>query len=132
MNYTNINGINFQEYHLSQNVLVPLKDKLDLSSDSETDKILKFQTELENNEKKLNSNSFQNQHQNSNLFHFSFSDNLIESDKKHVLKNKINSSEYNNILYTYYMILSCLNFHIVNYSQKNFQTMNFQYNEFHL
>ena len=97
MNYTNINGINFQEYHLSQNVLVPLKDKLDLSSDSETDKILKFQTELENNEKKLNSNSFQNQHQNSNLFHFSFSDDLIESDKKYVLKNKINSCEYNNI-----------------------------------
>ena len=97
MNYTNINGINFQEYHLSQNVIDPLKDKLDLSSDSETDKILKFQTELENNEKKLNSNSFQNQHQNSNLFHFSFSDDLIESDKKYVLKNKINSCEYNNI-----------------------------------
>ena len=97
MDYTNINGINFQDYHLNQNVVDPLKDKLDLSSDSETDKILKFQTELEINEKKLNSNTFQNQHQNSNLFHFSFSDNLIESDKKHVLKNKINSSEYNNI-----------------------------------
>ena len=53
MNYTNINGINFPEYHLSQNELDPLKDKLDLSSDSETDKILKFQTELENNEKKI-------------------------------------------------------------------------------
>ena len=96
-NFTNIGFFNNHEFQQSQNVEDHSQTQLNLSSDSEKDKILQFQTELENNEKKFISKSFPNQHENTNLFHFSFSDDLIESDKNSTLKLKQNFSLYNNI-----------------------------------
>ena len=96
-NFTNIGFFNNHEFQQSQNVEDHSQAQLNLSSDSEKDKILQFQTELENNEKKIISKSFPNQHENTNLFHFSFSDDLIESDKNSSSKLKQNFSLYNNI-----------------------------------
>ena len=96
-NFTNIGFFNNHEFQQSQNVEDHSQAQLNLSSDSEKDKILQFQTELENNEKKFISKSFPNQHENTNLFHFSFSDDLIESDKNSSSKLKQNFSLYNNI-----------------------------------
>ena len=96
-NFTNIGFFHNHEFQQSQNVEDHSQAQLNLSSDSEKDKILQFQTELENNEKKFISKSFPNQHENTNLFHFSFSDDLIESDKNSTLKLKQNFSLYNNI-----------------------------------
>jgi len=96
-NFTNIGFFNNHEFQQSQNVEYHSQAQLNLSSDSEKDKILQFQTELENNEKKFISKSFPNQHENTNLFHFSFSDDLIESDKNSSSKLKQNFSLYNNI-----------------------------------
>ena len=96
-NFTNIGYFNNHEFQQSQNVEDHSQAQLNLSSDSEKDKILQFQTELENNEKKFISKSFPNQHENTNLFHFSFSDDLIESDKNSSSKLKQNFSLYNNI-----------------------------------
>ena len=96
-NFTNIGFFNNHEFQQSQNVEDHSQAQLNLSSDSEKDKILQFQTELENNEKKFISKSFPNQHENTNLFHFSFSDDLIESDKNSSSKIKQNFSLYNNI-----------------------------------
>ena len=96
-NFTNIGFFNNHEFQQSQNVEDHSQAQLNLSSDSEKDKILQFQTELENNEKKFISKSFPNQHENTNLFHFSFSDDLIESDKNSTSKLKQNFSLYNNI-----------------------------------
>ena len=99
-NFTNIGFFNNHEFQQSQNVEDHSQAQLNLSSDSEKDKILQFQTELENNEKKFISKSFPNQHENTNLFHFSFSDDLIESDKNNKnssSKLKQNFSLYNNI-----------------------------------
>ena len=96
-NFTNINCFCFQEFHQNQNIEDSSKDKLNLSSDSENDRIHQFKAELENNEKKFISKSFPNQHENTNLFHFSFSDDLIESDKNSSSKLKQNFSLYNNI-----------------------------------
>ena len=96
-NFTNIGFFNNHGFQQSQNVEDHSQAQLNLSSDSEKDKILQFQTELENNEKKFISKSFPNQHENTNLFHFSFSDDLIESDKNSSSKLKQNFSLYNNI-----------------------------------
>ena len=96
-NFTNIGFFNNHEFQQSQNVEDHSQAQLNLSSDSEKDKILQFQEELENNEKKFISKSFPNQHENTNLFHFSFSDDLIESDKNSSSKLKQNFSLYNNI-----------------------------------
>ena len=96
-NFTNIGFFNNHEFQQSQNVEDHSQAQLNLSSDSEKDKILQFQTELKNNEKKFISKSFPNQHENTNLFHFSFSDDLIESDKNSSSKLKQNFSLYNNI-----------------------------------
>ena len=96
-NFTNIGFFNNHEFQQSQNVEDHSQAQLNLSSDSEKDKILQFQTELENNEKKFISKSFPNQHENTNLFHFSFSDDLIESDKNSSSKLKQNFTVYNNI-----------------------------------
>ena len=96
-NFTYIGFFNNHEFQQSQNVEDHSQAQLNLSSDSEKDKILQFQTELENNEKKFISKSFPNQHENTNLFHFSFSDDLIESDKNSSSKLKQNFSLYNNI-----------------------------------
>ena len=96
-NFTNIGFFNNHEFQQSQNVEDHSQAQLNLSSDSEKDKILQFQIELENNEKKFISKSFPNQHENTNLFHFSFSDDLIESDKNSSSKLKQNFSLYNNI-----------------------------------
>ena len=52
-NFTNIYFFNNHEFHQSQSVEDHSKNQLNLSSDSEKNKILKFQTELENNKKKL-------------------------------------------------------------------------------
>ena len=98
-NFTNIGFFNNHEFQQSQNVEDHSQAQLNLSSGSEKDKILQFQTELENNEKKFISKSFPNQHENTNLFHFSFSDDLIESDKNSSSKLKQNFSLYNNISY---------------------------------
>ena len=98
-NFTNIGFFNNHEFQQSQNVEDHSQAQLNLSSDSEKDKILQFQEELENNEKKFISKSFPNQHENTNLFHFSFSDDLIESDKNSSSKLKQNFSLYNNISY---------------------------------
>ena len=96
-NNTNNVYYNYHVFHQNQNAENHSKNQLNVFSDSEDDKILKFQTELKNNENKFISNSFPNQQQNNNLFHFNFSEDLIEPYKKSYSEIKQNSSVYNNI-----------------------------------
>ena len=96
-NFTNINCFCFQEFHQNQNIEDSSKDKLNLSSDSENDRIHQFKAELENNEKKLKLNSFKSQKQNNNLFHFNFNADLIDHKKPSYSEKNLNFSEYNNI-----------------------------------